>query len=220
MKSTVSGLLLRIQNIIDVPLLFFQGNIQSILGRIKRTLKDEFVRDLFIPLTTVCLVLSVLCSVVWIKGMGNRSVSFVSVAYAGKPELIKIPRHHGRLHMKAKPDIKPEIVSAISSLIAFLVFASLILAMFWGKRGVSFGIILVSLSAICGLAITAGQVAAVFRPNTTGIFLVIVLSSVGLSAYFIKRLIDSTMMDRVSLALLGECLLVYIMSFTASIPYL
>jgi len=225
MKSISSELAPRffpvIQKVFNAPSLFFRTNIEPILRRMKKTFEDEFLRELVIPLTVVCLVLSIFCSVLWTKGMGNRSVSFVSTAYAGKPEVMKIPRRQfGKPHTKTKSDIKPEIVSAISSLIALLVFASLLLVMFWGKSGKSFGVILVSLSAICALATTAGQVAAVFRPNMTAVFLSIVLAAVGLSVYFMKRWIDSSMTDKVSLALLGEFLLVYLVSFTASLPYL
>ena len=225
MKNALSELALlivpRVQKVRDEMSLFFVATVEPFLRSMRRPFKDEFIRDLVVPLVAVCLGLSVLCSVVWTKGMGNRSVSFVSVAYAGKPEVMKIPRRQiGKSHTKAKSDIKPEIVSAISSLIALLVFAALLLAMFWGKKGKSFGVILVSLSAICALAITAGQVAAVFRPNTTVVFLSIVLAAIGRSAHCMKRWIDPSMRDKVSLALLGEFLLVYVVSFTASLPYL
>lgn len=211
----------RIQKVRDELSLFFVATVEPFLRGMRRTFKDEFIRDLVVPLVAVCLGLSVLCSVVWTKGMGNRSVSFVSVAYAGKPEVMKIPRRqHGKLHIKAKQDMKPEIVSVMVSLIAFLIFAALLLAMFWGNKGITFGVILVSLSAICALAVTAGQAAAILRPNMTVVFLLIVLSSFGLSAYSMRRFVDPSMMHKVSLTLLGECLIVYIISFIASFPYL
>ncbi len=225
MKSISSELAPRffpvIQKVLDAPSLFFRANVEPILHKMKKTFEDEFLKELVVPLTVVCLVLSIFCSVLWIKGMGNRSVSFVSMAYAGKPEVMKIsPRRHGKFRVTTTAGMKPKIEEAMFSLIALLFFVASLLGMFWGKRGATFGVILVSLSAIGALAITGGQIAAILRPNMTAVFLLFVLLSFGLSAYFMKRWVAPSMVNRVSLALLGESLLVYLVSFTASLPYL
>ena len=225
MKSISSELAPRffpvIQKVFNAPSLFFRTNVEPILRRMKKTFEDEFLRELVVPLTVVCLVLSVFCSVLWTKGMGNRSVSFVSTAYAGKPEVMKIsPRRHGKLRVTTTAGMKPKIEEAIFSLIALLFFVASLLRMFWGKKKIASGVILVSLSAIGALAITGGQVTAILYPKWTALFLLIVLLSFGRMAYLMNRLIDSSDMNRVSLALLGEFLLVYLVSFTASLPYL
>ena len=68
----------RVQKVRDELSLFFVATVEPFLCSMRRTFKDEFIMDLVVPLVAVCLGLSVLCSIVWTKGMGNRNVSFVS----------------------------------------------------------------------------------------------------------------------------------------------